>query len=292
MVLMAPPRHARVRQTRTQSARHVEVRPLEWDTAFFGERMATLVLVDALAGGAAHPASGRARSSLLADSDALAHELRAALRQAELDGYRHVSFRVPAADIPAIWAAERAGLRLMDVALDLRFTFGATPLPSPGDRAIRLGVSADIPALRAMTTGAFTLTRFGLDPFFTNSQVDAFYEAWATNLFSGLADVVLVADVDSRPAGFVSCKVTASGEGRIPLVATSQAFQRRGIARDLIAAALAWFADAGCSVAYVRTQAANNPAVTLYERAGFTVNKSELTFTTTLAQETAHHGYA
>jgi ribosomal protein S18 acetylase RimI-like enzyme len=80
----------------------------------------------------------------------------------------------------------------------------------------------------------------------------------------------------------VSTKRAPDGSGRIPLVATATEFQRRGIARDLVAAALAWFADAGCSVAYVKTQAANYPAVALYERAGFTISQSELTFTTTL----------
>jgi ribosomal protein S18 acetylase RimI-like enzyme len=133
-----------------------------------------------------------------------------------------------------------------------------------------------------MTLGAFGLTRFAVDPFFSKSQVDDFYTTWATNLFSGLADAVFIAEIEGRPAGFVSTKLSANDQGRIPLVATASEFQRRGIARGLVAAALAWFADAGCSVARVKTQAANYPAVALYERAGFTVTQSELTFTTTI----------
>jgi ribosomal protein S18 acetylase RimI-like enzyme len=249
--------------------RLVEVRGLDWETAFFGAPMGALIKV-------AQPDE----SGLLPQSNALAHELRSALREAELDGYRHLSYRVDAKDLPAIWAAERTGLRLMDVAVDLSYRFGS-PLSLP-QRAVRAGTPDDVPAMRAMTRGAFGLTRFAVDPFFTPEQVDDFYATWATNLFNGLAEYVVVADIDGQLAGFVSCKLSENGQGRIPLVATASQFQRRGIARDLLAAALAWFSDNGCTLAHVKTQAANSAAAALYERAGFTLSHTELTFTTTL----------
>jgi ribosomal protein S18 acetylase RimI-like enzyme len=253
--------------------RMVEVRLSEWETDYCGARMGSLV-------NTARPA---ASGDLLGQANALAHELRGALREAELDGYRHLIYRVDAGDLPGIWAAERAGLRLMDVAVDLSYRFGSTPvLLQPNAQSVRHGTPSDIPAMRAMTVGAFNLTRFAVDPFFRREQVDDFYQTWATNLYAGLADVVLVADIDDQPAGFVSCKRGQDGQGRIPLVATASAFQRRGVARGLMSAALAWFAEAGCTVAYVKTQAANYAAVALYERAGFTVAHTELTFTTTL----------
>jgi ribosomal protein S18 acetylase RimI-like enzyme len=251
--------------------RLVEVRPLEWETAFFGARMGSLVTT-------VRPPEGE----LLSQAHVLAHELRSALREAELDGYRHLSFRVGAEDIPSIWAAERAGLRLMDVAVDLSFRFESTPLPQRNGHAVRLGTASDIAAMRAMTVGAFNLTRFAVDPFFTRKQLDNFYKTWATNVFSGLADIVLVAEIDGQAAGFVSCKLGQDGHGRIPLVATATAYQRRGVASGLLSAALAWFAEAGCTVAQVKTQAANYSAVALYERAGFTIAHTELNFTTTL----------
>jgi ribosomal protein S18 acetylase RimI-like enzyme len=251
--------------------RRFEVRPLSWETGFFEERMGALVLTE-----------GTGDGPLNVQADALSDELRSALHEAEVDGFRHLSLRLAAHDLAAVWAAERCGLRLMDLAVDLRFRFDSTALPARGERAVRLGQPADVPAMREMTAGAFGLTRFGVDPFFTQPQVDSFYATWATNLFEGLADAVLIAELEGRPAAFVSTKRAPDGSGRIPLVATATEFQRRGIARDLVAAALAWFADAGCSVAYVKTQAANYPAVALYERAGFTISQSELTFTTTL----------
>jgi ribosomal protein S18 acetylase RimI-like enzyme len=271
MVLIATIRPERFRMPESELSRRVEVRPLQWETDFFGAPMAALALNGARAG------------DTRAESDGLASELRAALREAELDGFQHVALRVLADDFAAIWAAERVGLRLMDLAVDLKHNLSA--LASVDDVRVRRATPDDIPAMRAMTAGAFGLTRFALDPFFTAQQVDDFYATWATNLFSGLADAVFLSEVDGTVAGFVSAKATADGYGRIPLVATAREFQRRGIARGLMAATLQWFADAGCSVAYVKTQTANYPAVALYERTGFQISQSEVTFTTTLNQE-------
>ena len=270
MVLIATLRPPR---TASHAGRRIEVRPQAWESDFFGARMGALVMVGP-------PTAG----DLTAQAEALAAELRLALREAELDGYQHLVLRLGADDLGAVWAAERAGLRLMDVGVDLTFRFGATPLPQPRALAARQATPADIPALQAMTTGAFSLTRFATDPFFGPEQVDRFYQTWAANLFAGLADCVLVADIDGQVAGFVSCKLgePGSASGRIPLVATASAFQRRGVARDLLAAAVQWFGAAGCQTASVKTQAANYAAVALYERAGFTVSHTELTFTTTL----------
>lgn len=253
------------------SCRLLEVRALDWETAFFGAKMGALVIT-------AQPTE----DGLVARSNALANGLRNALHEAELDGYRHLSWRVSAHDLSAIWAAEHAGWRLMDIAVDLSFHFGSTEVSPAGDRSVRQASPNDVPAMQSMTRGAFGLTRFATDPFFTAEQVDQFYATWAANLFRGLADHIVVTDIDDRPVGFVSCKLGADGEARIPLVATAGAYQRRGVARDLLSAALAWLAQTGCRVAHVKTQVANSAAVALYERAGFTLSRTELTFTTTL----------
>src|SRR5712691_10137645 len=95
--------------------RRIEVHPLNWETGFFEERMGALVLTEE-----------RGNGPLSEQGDALSDELRSALREAELEGFRHLTMRVRAEDLPAIWAAERCGLRLMDVAVDLKFNFAST----------------------------------------------------------------------------------------------------------------------------------------------------------------------
>jgi ribosomal protein S18 acetylase RimI-like enzyme len=100
---------------------------------------------------------------------------------------------------------------------------------------------------------------------------------------------VLLCDVDGEVAGFVSCAVDGD-RGRIPLVAASAAHRRRGVGRALVEGALAWFHAEGMREAYVKTQAANTPAVNLYERAGFVLDRCELTFSISLARPATTDG--
>jgi ribosomal protein S18 acetylase RimI-like enzyme len=257
----------------------VEVRRLDFDTGFFGVLMGTLV----------RPArTDQPSGEPCAAASALADEVAAALAHARAQGYAHVIFRSAADDSAAIWAAECAGFRLVDVGVDSStcladWPSSAGPLPSASRDAvppIRQFRAGDIPALQNLAAGAFTLSRFSADPFFRPDQVQAFHREWVKNLCHGLAQAVLVCEVEGRVAGFVSCALS-DGEGRIPLIATDGRFRRQGIGRALMRAALRWFAAAGAKVAHVKTQAHNYPALALYHRAGFTVSRTELTFSTT-----------
>lgn len=249
----------------------VELRRLDWDTEFFGALMGVLALTSAAGTG----------SEL--DPEALERELRAALDRARAEGYAHLIFRASGEDLPSAWAAERAGMRLVDVGIDSTYTFGRAPLPEPPDGVtIRPARPDDLPALRELAAAAFTLSRFSADPFFSDEQVQDFHRQWVTNLCNGLARAVLVCELDGGPAGFVSCAMNGD-EGRIPLIAADTGYRRRGIGRALVAAALRWFGEAGAAVAHVKTQAHNYPALALYHRAGFAVSKAELTFSIILS---------
>jgi ribosomal protein S18 acetylase RimI-like enzyme len=139
----------------------------------------------------------------------------------------------------------------------------------------------EVEALCELAGDAFALSRFAVDPFFSSAQAQAFFRQWTRNLCTGLAQAVLVGDLDGAPAGFVSCAL-AGEEGRIPLIATDARHRRRGLGRALVGAALRWFAGAGAPVVHVKTQAANYPALALYQRSGFTTSRTELTFSATL----------
>ncbi|MGH2350965.1 MAG: GNAT family N-acetyltransferase [Chloroflexota bacterium] len=260
------------------AARWTALRRLDWDTAFFGATMGAIVRV-----GEPDAASPQEQA------EALERDLATALADARAGGYAHVIFRASADDLPAVWAAEDAGLRLVDVGVDstIRLDRTAVPQPAGGSAplAIRAATDNDVPALRDLAGSAFVLSRFSADPFFSPEQVMAFHRQWVANLCQGLADAVLVCEVEGRLAGFVSCARTGD-EGRIPLIATDARFRRRGIGRTLVDAALLWFATAGAGVAHVKTQAHNYPALALYHRAGFTVSKTELTFSAALGAAT------
>jgi ribosomal protein S18 acetylase RimI-like enzyme len=250
----------------------VELRPLEWDTAFFGARMGTLLVI----------APEGSDANVRAES--VEYGLRSALEDATVQGYAHLIFRAPSEDLPVTWGAERAGLRLVDVGIDSTFRFSPGPVPEiRAVEAIRPALAEDLSILQDLAGSAFVHSRFAVDPFFSNDQVVAFHRQWITNLCRGLAQEVLVYELEGRAIGFVSCALD-HGEGRIPLIATEEAVRGRGIGRDLVAAALRWFAAAGASVAHVKTQATNYPALALYHRSGFNVSHAELTFSVALGQ--------
>ena len=249
----------------------VELRPLACDTAFFGARMGVI-----------------ARLGAPATTDALYQGLVRVLTQARAQSYAHLIFRAASDDFAAIWAAERAGLRLVDIGVDsTTLLTGQVPRVLHG-LTIRPARDSDLPVLRATAAEAFTLSRFSADPFFSEEQVREFHRTWATNLYHGLAKVVLICERDGDIAGFVSC--TADGdEGRIPLIATAAGFRGQGIGRALVGAALRWFVDNGCRVAHVKTQAHNVMALALYHRSGFNVSKTELTFSVALSSAVHSH---
>lgn len=255
-------------------AGRAELRPLAWDTDFFGATMGAIALVGE--GSNAPPAE---------QAERLRGDLSALLEQARALGYAHLIFRAPADDTSSIWAAEGAGLRLVDVGIDSTFVCERTALPQSPPAVIRPVREDDLPALRELAAVAFVFSRFATDPFFTAEQVADFHREWITNLCRGLAQAVLVCEAEGGPAGFVSCAMTHD-EGRIPLIATDGSHRYAGLGRALVGAALHWFVAAGARVVHVKTQAHNYPALGLYHRSGFVVSKAELTFSVALGAGT------
>ncbi|MGH2610545.1 MAG: GNAT family N-acetyltransferase [Tepidiformaceae bacterium] len=234
------------------------VRLLDWDTRFFGARMGVIDL-----GAEASPAS-------------LASELEQAAARARRDAFEHVIFRCDGERWESAWAAAEAGLRLVDVGVDLECRDLALRVMVSGGRC-RAWQPDDLPALRKIAAESFVFSRFAVDPFFSRAQVEAFHAEWVTNLCAGLADAVLVAGEVGSPVGFVSCSM-AGDRGRIPLIAVSADARGRGVGDQLMAAARAWFAGNGAVEAWVKTQAQNYPALRLYARHGFLPGRSEFVF--------------
>jgi dTDP-4-amino-4,6-dideoxy-D-galactose acyltransferase len=257
--------------SRTSATSLVSLSPLAWDTEFFGAKMGTIVL------------DRQPDGSVSQRTESLAVALRDTLEDARSHGYAHLVFRARGEDLPSAWAAQRAGLRLVDVGLDSTLTVPTEAMQArpPGIRPVR---DSDLPELRELAAESFRLSRFSADPFFSDEQVRAFHRQWVTNLHGGLAQAVLVHDVGGTPAGFVSCALEGD-EGRIPLIATSAVFRRQGIGAGLVQAATQWFTQAGARVAHVKTQAHNYAALALYGRHGFVVSRTEFTFSAAFGLE-------
>lgn len=74
--------------------------------------------------------------------------------------------------------------------------------------------------------------------------------------------------IDGQVAGFL-CSWLIAGELQIQNVATHPGFRRRGVAASLLAVVLERSSKAGLESAWLEVRAGNVPAITLYERFGF-----------------------
>lgn len=242
---------------------HALVRRLDWDTEFFGAPFGLVTEVTPLARG---PGRTEAYRRLLSEMYV----------RATAEGYAHLTYRPHVDAWAAVHGAERAGWLLVDVGVD--FVTRPEPVPDGLSAGIRLSQDADLSALRELAATAFVYSRFAADPAFSEEEVQSFHRQWVTNLHNGLAQAVLISEEGGELTGFVSCSLQANG-GRIPLIAVSERSRGRRIGKALIHAALNWFAAEGAHEVRVKTQATNVAAVRLYERCGFALERTELTFT-------------
>ena len=198
----------------------------------------------------------------------------AAVERAGREGFTHLSRRVLGDDRAEIDALERAGHGLLDLGVifdhDLR---GVAP-----SKGLAVGVKVaeerDIERVVAECAGIFLTSRYYHDPAFHAQGAEEVHRRWIWNSFRGRADAVLVLeDVNA----FVACAVDASGTGNIALFGVAPSAQGRGAGQRLLGGALAWFAERAKRVE-VKTQATNYAAARMYERGGFRLFRSELTY--------------
>lgn len=166
-----------------QSAAIALIRPLAWDTHFFGIPMARLDVL--LRGADAGP-------------DALAAAVGTVIEHARAAGVRHVTARADVEDMHAVAALERSGFRLMD-ALVTYFTHPKRGAPTPIREVgrVRPLEPADVDEVLAITREAYAdfRGRFHLDPHVPRERAQALYLEWATQCCAGkMADRVAVAD--------------------------------------------------------------------------------------------------
>jgi dTDP-4-amino-4,6-dideoxy-D-galactose acyltransferase len=240
---------------------------LDWDTEFFGPIFGIVDSVDLEPG----------VDDRIAAYASLLTKLSTAARAA---GYAHLTYRPPIDDWDAVHGTERAGFLLIDLGVDFVQRLPEAPAPLLAD--IRASRDEDLPALRELSATAFVYSRFAIDPFFTKEQVRDFHRQWVTNLHNGLARAVLISESDGEISGFVSCSLDGE-KGRIPLIAVSGAHRGRGLGSTLVRASLRWFYENGAREVRVKTQATNGPATLLYERCGFVLERSEVTFSKVLS---------
>jgi ribosomal protein S18 acetylase RimI-like enzyme len=247
--------------------------PLAWDTSVLGMSAARIELV--------------AAGNYAERRTALDAVLQPALCAAKGARIRHVSVRIDAGDDAGIHELERHGFLNVDAlaTFGLRLDPAAAPAAEHGVR-VRPVAAADVQAVGDIAAMAFRDGRFHADPDISAEAGRHVYRSWAIACCEGAAaDTVLVATGPEGVRGFVACRMQPDTAvhlqrpaGTIIMIATAAPARGRGVGRDLIAAAVAWFIERNAVAVEVGTQLRNVAAARLYERFGFRLVDGALSF--------------
>jgi len=242
---------------------------LAYDTEFFGVSCWNI----------AHLAASEATGMGEITREALIHEF---LKKNESPFF--VSCRTRSNDISGINSLENTGFRLIDVVVKYFFDLGTQELPRHSfDCTIRDYHESDLEKLKDIA-GTFTETRFHYDPNF-RLQAPQFWRQHIENASKGMADKILVAELDGKAVGFLTLKIESDLNrkiglklGRMVFAAIDPTVRGRGLYTSLIWAGLNYFAPR-CNLVESAFAHANNVAVQrAWQRLGFKPAGTYVTF--------------
>jgi ribosomal protein S18 acetylase RimI-like enzyme len=222
---------------------------LEWDSAFWGFSIATVV-----------------------DYALTRQQMGEIDRWCSANQVRCLYFLARCDDAATLRIAETSGFELVDVRITLAFDVlrdlqSGEDHPSPGVR-VRDAQPEDVARLQRISRGTYRDSRFYFDSRFPRGRCDDLYATWVANSCQGYADAVLVAEEAGLALGFITCHLETSDRGRIGLVGVEERARGRGLASALTRAALNWFAERRVPEVLVVTQARNYAAQRVYQRCG------------------------
>lgn len=198
-----------------------------------------------------------------------------AVQTLQAQGVNYITGRVDANAVGAIRELERSRFINLDTIVHLHRAPGPA---GPGVQAVtcRPHREEDLPALRAIARRAYTTDRFHADPLIPAAVADEVYASWIENCCHGLDDVVLVAELDGRPVGFMTVRLVTDSDAllgalvaKIWLVGVAESHRGRGVGRALVHSALDWCRTREARHVEVGTQLRNIAALRLYLQSGF-----------------------
>lgn len=206
--------------------------------------------------------------------------LPAALEQSREENLKLLLARCAIEDLATVHALEAAGFRLMDTLVHLARPLGeADEAETPG---VRVAAAADVAAVAAIARRAFAdyVGHYHADQRLPRQTVAEIYPDWASRAISvaGVADRVLVAELDGEVAGFAVLKRLDDARCDGVLYGVDPAKRRRGVYRALLSASLAWGRAAGFATMEYSTQLSNLTALRTVGRLGFLPERSFHTF--------------
>jgi dTDP-4-amino-4,6-dideoxy-D-galactose acyltransferase len=219
-------------------------RQLEWDSNFFGRRIARIE-------------NDRLTTQSL--DDVLAWCLE--------QGTECLYFLCSSEDDQSVALVESAGFHLVDVRIELNWK--ALPSTVTLATAIREFQETDLERLQMIASHSYANTRFSYDNRFSPDRVAELYREWLTGSCRNASHKVFVAENQNVPVGFITCQFDNAEVGRIGLLGVGSEAQGKGYGLQLVQTAQQFFNLTGAREVRVVTQGRNIAAQRLYQSCGF-----------------------
>lgn len=192
---------------------------------------------------------------------------------------RCLYFPADGTDCNTLRLAGEAGFRFVDVRIDLEARLESEVSSDSVYSAIRVYRDLDLPELQSIARCAHSDTRFFKDMNFDRKRAAELYAHWIQR--DAREHLVLVCNQSSprsRIVGYVSCQSELSGVGRIGLIAVEKQARGEGVGKELVKAAIEFFARKSLLSVRVATQVSNVAAIRLYEGTGFKTCETRVWF--------------
>ena len=231
------------------------VRPLDWDTSFFGFPCAR---IDALA----------ARGDTMERFTAAREAVKLALERCRIRGIRFLSTKLPGPDPALVQALESNGFYTTCVNLCLSWT-GHTPPDHPLPPGFHFADSVpDAPGVAATFRNLFYDGRFHCDPRIQQDTADRLWETAILNQLEKEASHRLFVQKEDRTVGLATIKSMNDSAGSLFIFGIDAGYRGIGLGKALLTELLKRH-QSRFNRLDVETSSFNLPAVRTYQGCGF-----------------------
>jgi GNAT superfamily N-acetyltransferase len=225
---------------------------LQWDTDFFGHRIARVN-------------GSRLDAPFLESINQWSRE----------NAIECLYFQADADDPRTIHLAEEYHFHLVEVRLTYERSlkeWNPETRPKAGEGiSTRPAHPEDLPALLEIAQNSYVDSRYYFDERFSETQWQAYYRTWVKKSFTGGAELAIVAELNGQVVGYITGLVSKErpGEGQYELTGVRPEARRSGVGQELFRSGLDWYVQAGVGYVWLMTQGRNVPTQRMIQRDGF-----------------------
>ncbi|QIM63807.1 hypothetical protein A1D29_11200 [Pasteurellaceae bacterium Orientalotternb1] len=193
-----------------------------------------------------------------------------------MEGISLLQAKTLTTDLNTIYWLQQNGFQLVETEITFALEF-AKFSEKPTACECRIAGQADVAALKKLVGTVFPNTRFR-PPYFSQAENQRFYAKWIENAVNGeFDDLCLIAEQNGKLQGTISLRFNGN-TAKIGLLAVVPEFQRQGIAKRLLSAAILHVQHHNAENLHITTQLSNIAAISLYQSLGATIFETNYWF--------------